>query len=332
MDSHRLVGPALALSLAASCGAPAATPAPVAGPTSCPELPVLESGVPATGELARRGEYVSPCGTGGEEPRSGEALFLLPVTTASRVMVQIDARFRPAVFVRRDCVDTAETILACRSGPEATSPRRGRRQRETLWSFEFVLGEGRYVLVVDGYDRGGEFTISADMLPGTGADGPGIELAELTWRCGEAQVLESGVETPSLLGSRSRFDSSCAGYGFGPEAIFAFDAPRRAEVEIVVTSSFVPVLYLRRQCEDPGTTAWCDSDAHEFGEGEDSPLKQADEDGEGAPAGPPPEARTYSFELRDEGRYWLFVDTADAEATAPRAAFTIRAEFGTRRR
>ena len=333
MCSKRLSRPAaIGLVFAASCGTPAPAPAPAAEPASCPELATLESGVPATGELPRRGEYASPCGPGGEEPKSGEALFLLPVATPSRVMVQIDARFRPVVFVRRDCVDTNEAILACRSGPEATAPRRGRRASETLWSFEFALAEGRYVLVVDGYDRGGEFTISADVLPGTGADGPGPELTELTEACGAAQALQSGVETPSLLGARSRFDSSCAGYGFGPEAIFALDAPRRAEVELVVTSRFEPVLYVRRQCEDPGTTTWCESDAHELEDVEDSPLKQAEGGEPGVPAGPPPESRTYSFEPGDEGRYWLFVDTADPDAAAARETFTIRAEIESRRR
>lgn len=323
---------AFGVMLAASCGNPAPAPAPAVGPTSCPEVAVLESGVPVEGELPRRGEYSSPCGPGGEEPKSGEALFLLPVETPSRVMVQIDARFRPVVFVRRDCLDTNETILACRSGPETTTTRRGRRASETLWSFEFALAEGRYVLVIDGYDRGGEFTLSADLLPGAGADGPGAELAELTGTCEAAQVLQSGVETPSRLGTRSRFASSCGGYGFGPEAVFAVDVPRRSEVELVVTSRFVPVLYVRRQCEDPGTTAWCDSDAHELEEAVDSPLKEADGDEADAAAGPPPEARTYALELGDEGRYWVFVDTADRDAAAPQEAFTVRAEIGSRRR
>jgi hypothetical protein len=179
----------------------------------------------------------------------------------------------PVLYLQRTCGD-ADSEIAC-----------GTRQVSS------VLTPGTYFLVVDGARR--------DTVGSTNLRYELVDIGPLDAVCSDAPVLAAGETTRSTTTGTSRFEASCGEGARGPERIFSLRVRERSRVEISVEAEFDSVLYVRRDCVDPGTTVDCNDDA---GDSNHSAL---------------------DLEL-EPGTYYVFVDGyGEGGESGP---FTIRAE------
>ena len=179
----------------------------------------------------------------------------------------------PVLYLQRTCGDAASEA-AC-----------GARQVSS------VLDAGTYYLVVDGARRDamGQVTVRYELS----------SAADLEAACSDLPVLAAGETVHGRTAGHGRFGAACGEGASGPEVVYSLRVRERSRVEISVEAEFDSVLYVRRDCINPGSAVDCNDDA---GDSNHSML---------------------DLEL-DPGTYYVFVDGyGEGSESGP---FTVRAE------
>jgi hypothetical protein len=154
-----------------------------------------------------------------------------------------------------------------------------------------VVPAGTYFLGVDGGSRDamGSTTVRYEL-----ADVGPLEAA-----CSDAPLLNAGESVRGRTRGQGRFGAACGEGATGPETVYQLRIRQRSRVEISVEAQFDSVLYVRRDCIDPGTAVDCNDDA---GDSNHSMLDLT----------------------LDPGTYYVFVDGYGAGDES--GSFTLRAE------
>lgn len=154
-----------------------------------------------------------------------------------------------------------------------------------------VVPAGTYFLVVDGgrNDAMGSTTVRYELS----------DVGPLEAACSDAPLLAPGETVRGRTSGQGRFGAACGEGAAGPEAVYQLRIRERSRVEISVEAQFDSVLYVRRDCVDPGTVVDCNDDA---GDSNHSMLDLT----------------------LDPGTYYVFVDGYGAGNES--GSFTLRAE------
>ena len=171
------------------------------------------------------------------EPGAPDVVFRVDV--AERSLFEAEAvggdMADPVLYIQRTCGDTASEA-AC-----------GQRR------VSGVLSPGTYYLVADGARRE---TMGSVTVRYTLSDIAGLEAV-----CSDAPVLTAGETARGRTTGQNRFEAACAEGARNPEAIYSLRVRERSRVELSLEADFDSVLYVRRDCVDPGTMVECNDDA-----------------------------------------------------------------------
>jgi hypothetical protein len=207
----------------------------------------------------------------------GGADVVYRVAIEERSLLQADASGAgfpdPVLYLQRTCGED-ETEVAC-----ATR------------SLSAVVDPGTYFLVADAprRDAFGEVTVRYELS----------DVGPLEAVCSDAPVLAPGEEVEGRTTGEDRFQATCGDGARNPEAIYSLRIRERSQVELSVEARYDSVLYVRRDCVDPGSEVDCNDDA---GDAEHSRLDLT----------------------LDPGTYYVFVDGYGAGGES--GSFTLRAE------
>ncbi|MDI7266434.1 MAG: hypothetical protein QME96_00370 [Myxococcota bacterium] len=175
-------------------------------------------------------------GSCASEPGGADVVYRIDLPARSLVTAEAGGDLPDTVlYIQRTCGDRASEA-AC-----------GTR------SLSAVLGPGAYYLVVDGARRDalGRVTVRWNRT-----DVSGLEAF-----CSDAASLESGREVRGRTSGEGRFEATCGERARNPEVVYSLRVRQRSQVRIDVEAEFDSVLYVRRDCVDPGTVVDCNDDA-----------------------------------------------------------------------
>ncbi len=195
------------------------------GETCADAMPLSVLDARAVGDtLDARDDISVRCGAAG----APDLVYRVELSKRSRIFAQIDHQEGSHVLaLRSNCMDVGSE-LACAA------------------SIDRVVDPGVYYLIVDG-DRNlepGRFSFAFHVR----------EVAAQENACRAASTLASGRTVKGTTASSAdKFVGSCAGASnqASPDAVHKIVVPVRGRVRLDVTSTFSPVLFLRRQCIDP---------------------------------------------------------------------------------
>jgi hypothetical protein len=154
-----------------------------------------------------------------------------------------------------------------------------------------VVPAGTYFLVADGgrTDAMGSTTVRYELS----------DVGPLEAACSDAPILAAGETVRGRTTGTGRFGAACGEGSLGPEIVYQLRVREASRVELSVEAEFDSVLYVRRDCVDPGTVVDCNDDA---GDSNHSAL---------------------DLQL-DPGTYYVFIDGyGEGSESGP---FTLRAE------
>lgn len=156
-------------------------------------------------------------------------------------------------------------------------------------------------------EEAGKYNLSVKMAKGSGdflaATWSGQDTRKGPAVAGSAQIAQSAggtCEAPSPLGpgitmgttahGEANFEGSC-GTSSAKEIVYRLDVPTRQRVSIEVDPRFDAVLYIRKDCADPGTEVACNDDIQGRATSRGSNMRPSKID-----------------EVLDPGTYFVFVD------------------------
>lgn len=221
---------------------------------------------------------------------SSEIVYLLDVQRRQRVVLDVDATFDSALYLRRDSCTDEEAEVACNDDASngGTSSRRGTSNRAS--HLDEVLDPGKYFVFVDGYNvEAGGYRLKTELT----------DVPTLADACRTARPLGVQKVSSQLGNAFDNAHASCGEDAKGPDVLHRFDVAQRSRVRITSTSSdFAPVVHVRKQCSDDKSEVGCESSG--FGSGEATVVG-----------------------VLDPASYTVFADSSDKDA---RGRFTLEAE------